>query len=237
VFAVSVGDCVQNGTRAEYREQLFAPMAPLADHVPFLVAAGNHERYGDSSASLFDEYLSQPADEHCFGWRWGELYILFIDTELAIDPGTMQGDCIAAALSSTEATTATFQAAAFHKPPRIEHWFGGAVAFIEEMEAPWIRETLEPMLEGLGVDIVFNGHNHLYAHTPETAGGITWVTTGGAGGDLDTDFFLWDVGDWPEIETTIHEHHFLSVSVASDAMTVSAIDADGVELHSFTVTP
>ena len=72
---------------------------------------------------------------------------------------------------------------------------------------------------------------------PETAGGITWVTTGGAGGDLDTDFFLWEVGDWPEIETTIHEHHFLSVSIASDAMTVSALDAGGVELHSFTVPP
>ena len=234
-FAMSTGDCVQNGTRGEYREQLFEPIGPLAKNVPFLVAAGNHERYSNAGADLFDEYMSQPADEHCFGWRYGELFIMFIDTELSIDPGSPQNDCIVAALSSPEATSATFRAAAFHKPPRIEWWFGGALAFIDEMEAPWVRETLEPLLESLDVDIVFNGHNHLYTHTPETAGGITWVTTGGAGGSLDTDFFLWNVGDWPEIETTIHEHHFLSVTVDSAAITVRAIDLDGALLHEFTV--
>jgi len=235
-FAVSSGDCVQNGTRGEYRSQLFEPISTLADHVPFLVGAGNHERYSDSGAVLFGEYMSQPGDEHCFGWRYGGVYFMFIDTELAIDPGTTQGDCITASLSSTEATTADFRAAVFHKPPRIEWWFGGALAFPNEMEAPWVRNVLEPMLENLDVDIVFNGHNHLYAYSPETAGGITWVTTGGAGGGIDTDFALWDVGDWPEITVTKHEHHFLSVDVNGSQMTVKAINISGTEIHQFTIT-
>ncbi len=234
-FAVSTGDCVQNGTRPEYRSQLFDPITSLADHVPFLVAAGNHERYSDSEQVIFDDYMSQPRDEHCFGWRWGPLYIMFVDSEDPIDPGTPQGDCIIAGLSSTAATTATFRAAAFHKPPRIEWWGGGSVAFIREMEAPWIRETLEPMLEDLNVDVVFNGHNHLYTHTPKTPGGITWVTTGGGGGSLDTNFFLWRVATWPEITTTIHEYHFLSVEVDGPTMTVTAVGTDGSTLHQFTV--
>jgi hypothetical protein len=234
-FAVSTGDCVQNGTRDDYRNQLFAPISPLADHVPFLVAAGNHERYGDSSAAIFEEYLSQPGNEHCFGWRYGPLYILFIDTEESIDPGSAQAVCINDALTSMEATTATWQMAAFHKPPRIEWWFGGVLAFTNEMEAPWVRNTLEPMLEGLGVDLVFNGHNHLYAHTPQTDGGITWVTTGGGGGDIDTDFSLWKVGDWPEIDITLHVHHFLAVDVSPTTLTVRAIDDSGAAIHQFTV--
>ncbi len=101
-FAVSSGDCVQNGTRSEYRSQLFEPITSLADHVPFLVGAGNHERYSDSGAALFNEYMSQPGSEHCFGWRYGGVYFMFIDTELPIDPGTDQGNCIANGLSSAE---------------------------------------------------------------------------------------------------------------------------------------
>ena len=95
------------------------------------------------------------------------------------------------------------------------------------MEAPWIRESLEPLLESLDVDVVFNGHNHLYAYTPETDGGITWITTGGAGGSIDTDSFFWRVGDWPEITVQIHDHHFLYAQVLDGVMTVSAIGDDG----------
>jgi acid phosphatase type 7 len=235
-FAISAGDVVQEGTRALFRQQLFAPLSPLANHVPFLVAAGNHERYSDSDAILFDEYLSQPADEHCFGWRWGKLYVMFIDTELSIEAPSPQYQCIVDALSSSEATSATFRAAIFHKPPRIEWWVGGSAWFTTQMEAPWIREQLEPLLESLSVDIVFNGHNHLYAYTPETTGGITWVTTGGGGGALDTNDSWWEVGDWPEIEVTYHEHHFLSVLVQGPQMTVSAIDLAGETLHEFTIS-
>lgn len=238
-FAVSVGDCVQNGTRGEYRDQLFSPMTAFADEVPFLVAEGNHERYGDSNASLFDEYLSQPGNEHCFGWRYGGLFILFIDTELELDGPQGQRECVNAQLQSEAARTAKLRAAAFHKPPRVEWWFGGLLAFPDSMEAPWVREQLEPLLEAYDVNVVFNGHNHLYAYTPETPGGITWVTTGGGGGKIDERglFDIWRVGTWPQIETTIHAFHFLLARMDDDVLTVDAIDRDGEVMHSFVVSP
>lgn len=238
-FAFSVGDCVQNGTRNEYRSQLFGPLDGFADEVPFLVAAGNHERYFDSSASLFDEYLSQPGNEHCFGWRYGGLFVLFLDTDLGLDGAAQQRACITEALSSDAATSAQIRAAAFHKPPRIEWWVGGRLAFNADMEAPFVRKELEPLLESFDVDIVFNGHNHLYAYTPETPGGITWVTTGGGGGSLDVRglFDWWRVGTWPQIQTTIHEHHFLRATLEGAQLTVEAVDLQGTVLHSFTVAP
>lgn len=232
-FAVSVGDCVQNGTRGEYRSQLFSPMAGFADEVPFLVAAGNHERYSDPDANLFSEYFSQPGDEHCFGWRYGGLFVLFIDTDLPLDGENGQRECIETALSSEAARTARIQAAAFHKPPRVEWWFGGLLAFPDSMEAPWVREELEPLLESYGVDVVFNGHNHLYAHTPETPGGITWITTGGGGGRIDNRglFDVWRVGTWPQIETTLHVHHFIVATMEGDELLLEAIDLDGEIIH------
>ena len=241
VFTVSVGDIVSEGGRNQYREQLFGPISPLADHVPFLVGAGNHERYvGDGDAALFEEYVSQPGDEHCFGWRWGPLYFLFIDTGVGdaddFQPGSEQYDCYTGALESDEATTATFQLAVFHKPPRMEWWNWGAVVYPTDMEAPWIRDYLEPQLEALGVDLVFNGHNHLYAYTPAvTETDSVWVTCGGAGGGLDTTGTLNHVDDWPEIAVTIHQHHFVSVTYDSGALTVEAINMAGEVIHSFTV--
>lgn len=236
-FAVSVGDCVQNGTRGEYRSQLFSPMAGFADEVPYLVAAGNHERYSDPDANLFNEYFSQPGNEHCFGWRYGGLFVLFIDTDLGLDGDKGQRECINTQLQSEAARTAKIRAAAFHKPPRIEWWFGGLLAFPDSMEAPYVREQLEPLLEAYHVNIVFNGHNHLYAYTPKTPGGITWVTTGGGGGKIDERGFLdiWRVGTWPQIETTIHDFHFLSATMDDDTLFIEAIDLDGEVMHSFAV--
>jgi len=236
-FAMSVGDCVQNGTRGEYRSQLFSPMAGFADEVPYLVAAGNHERYSDPDANLFNEYFSQPGNEHCFGWRYGGLFVLFLDTDLGLDGAKGQRECINTQLQSEAARTAKIRAAAFHKPPRIEWWFGGRLAFPDSMEAPYVREELEPLLEAYHVNIVFNGHNHLYAYTPKTPGGITWVTTGGGGGKIDERGFLdiWRVGTWPQIETTIHDFHFLSATMDDDTLFIEAIDIDGEVMHSFAV--
>ncbi len=236
-FAIAVGDTVSRGTRDNYREQLFEPLQGFVDQVPFLTAAGNHERYDDPDAALLSEYFSMPGDEHCFGWRYDDLYFLFLDTDLGLDGPEDQRQCVIDALSSDEAIDALIQAAVFHKPPRIEYWFGGLVAFTDEMEAAWVREELEPLLEDLGVDIVFNGHNHLYAHSPETAGGITWVTTGGGGGKLDEPGWLnmWRVGDWSEIETSISEHHFLRVGLDDGTLTVEAVDRDGYVLHAFEI--
>jgi hypothetical protein len=236
-FAMSTGDCVQNGTRAEFRSQLFQPLTALASTVPFLVGAGNHERYSDSGASLFNEYMSQPDDEHCFGWRYGSMFVLFLDTENSVDPGSPQYICIENQLGSEAATSATFRAAVFHKPPRIEFWLGGRLAFPASMEAPQVRNILEPLFASYNVNIVFNGHNHLYAHTPELPNGITWVTTGGAGGTLDTQSFFWRVGTWPEIDTQISEFHFMHVNVVGSTMSLEAVAANGSILHSFSITP
>lgn len=229
-FALSTGDCVQWGLQDLYRSELLDPIGPLAGEVPFLVAAGNHERLIDFAADLFERYMAQPGDEHCFGWAYGDAYFVLVDTELSVRPGSVQHACIADALGSEAAQAADFRAVLFHKPPRVEYWAG----FCYTGEAD-VRDVLEPLFADLGVDVVFNGHNHLYAYTPPGPNGITWVTTGGGGGAID------DEGDfcrtWDEIDVTAFVHHFLSVHVEDRVMTVRAIDEAGEELHRFEVRP
>ena len=128
------------------------------------------------------------------------------------------------------------QLALFHYPPRIEYWafwtFDGIPLYTGD---PEVRDVLEPQFEAAGVDLVFNGHNHLYAYTPPGAySSVAWVTTGGGGGAIDSSG--WVVGDWNGIESTVHDHHFLEVSIDGRQIDVRAIDPDGVELHAFSVT-
>ena len=73
--------------------------------------------------------------------------------------------------------------------------------------------------------------------TPELPNGITWVTTGGAGGTLDTQSFFWRVGTWPELDTQISEFHFMHVNVVGSTMSLEAVAANGSILHSFSITP
>ena len=229
-WAASVGDCVEWGLADLYRSQLLRPIHPLASVAPFLVAAGNHERLIDFGGGLFDQYMAQPGDEHCFGYRYGEAFFLFLDTELSVGEGSRQYACAEAALNSEAARTATLRAALFHKPPRVEYWAG----FCYTGEAA-VRDVLTPLFADHHVDIVFNGHNHLYAYTPPGDDGITWVTTGGGGGAIDGPNAL--CREWDEITETHFVHHFLSVHVEAGRMQVRAIDEDGEELHHFEVPP
>ncbi len=227
-WAASVGDCVQWGLADLYRSEFLRPIHPLASAAPFLVAAGNHERLIDFGGNLFNQYMAQPGDEHCFGYRYGEAFFLFLDTENSVDEGSAQYACAQAALNSEAAQTATLRAALFHKPPRVEYWAG----FCYTGEAD-VRESLTPLFAEHGVDIVFNGHNHLYAYTPPGPDGITWVTTGGGGGAIDGPNSF--CRQWDEITETQFVHHFLSVHVEAGRMLVRAIDEDGAELHRFEV--
>lgn len=232
-FAVSVGDVVQFGAESNWRNELLDPIVDLAVDTPFLVASGNHERYGDVDASNFERHLDQPGDEHCFGWTYGGVYFLFLDTEDPVDSGP-QADCIAAQLASPEFAAADVQIALFHYPPRIEYWafftFDGIPLYTGD---PEVRDVLEPQFEAAGVDLVLNGHNHLYAYTAAGAySSVAWVTTGGGGGALDT--AGWDVGDW-NIDTTVFENHVLLVEVDGSVVDVTAVGVDGSVLHQFEV--
>ena len=232
-FALSVGDNVQNGTRREYREQLFQPLSPLANHVAFLTAAGNHEHYGSPGISLFEEYLSQPGDEQCFGWRYGEVFFFFINTEQDLGDGTDADTCVDRELGSTAATSATYRIALFHHPPRVDYWAGGWISYVW-VRVPEALNWLEPRLVAHNVDVVFNGHNHLYLHAL-TDDGLTYFTTGGGGGDIDEASSWSRVGEWDEIIKQIHEHHFMSVTVDHGTMTLTAINISGEVIDTVTL--
>jgi hypothetical protein len=97
---------------------------------------------------------------------------------------------------------------------------------------------LKKLYETYGVDLVFNGHIHLYERTWPIAAdkvdfdnGVTYVTLGGGGGGLDKAAAN---KTWYAARTR-NTHHFLDVNIAGHALFARAIDTTGVVFDSWTI--
>ncbi len=250
-FMLHGGDVVQNGTRWDYRETFFSPYFGLGNYAAMLMGAGNHETYSSgiftsaAARALWEEYVDQPDDEHCFGVRWGALFVMVIDTEKPHAFGSPQYGCIEENLKSEASRTATFRVALFHRAPLIEWWDSVAgepstVTFFGfEMDAPDVREFLAPLFERHRVQLVFNGHNHLYQFVRQWPRFTNWVTSGGGGGTLESGVESSRVNDWsPFVEEQIFgRYHFLRVIIENRLMWVRAIGDEGDVMHEFVIEP
>jgi len=248
-FILHAGDVVQTGTRTDYRETFFSPLFGLGNRAAMVMAPGNHETYGsgiltsNESRALWDEYVDQPNDEHCFGFRWGQLFVMVIDTERPHAQGTPQYACIEDTLASEAAQSAMLRVALFHRPPLVEYWDPVAgvpsetAFFTFDMDAPDVRYYLAPLLQRARVELVFNGHNHMYQFVPRWPEFTAWVTSGGGGGTLEGGSPESRVNDWsPFITRQIFgRYHFLRVIVQDGLMWVRAIGDRGDVLDEFQI--
>jgi 3',5'-cyclic AMP phosphodiesterase CpdA len=92
---------------------------------------------------------------------------------------------------------------------------------------PGFRPKLPRLFRERGVDLVLQGHDHIYAVT-KPLGGIRYVVTGGGGADLygcTTKSFS---------DECAARHHFLYVTVTADELTVQAVPPRGPVLDEFT---
>lgn len=241
-FVLQAGDCVQDGHPVNFREEFLGPLFGLGNHAPIVIGAGNHETYdfaivtSNEARALWNAYVAQPNDEHCFGFRWGPLFVMVIDTELGHAQGFPQYDeCIEKTLQSPLAQTARFRTAIFHRPPLIEYWdsvatFSSPTSFFSAgMDAPDVRAYLAPLFEQYHVQLVFNGHNHLYQRVDAWPRTVTWLISGGGGGGLESGIPESRVNDWSPFVTkqVFGRHHFLHVVIDGDVMAIEAIAMNG----------
>jgi 3',5'-cyclic AMP phosphodiesterase CpdA len=91
---------------------------------------------------------------------------------------------------------------------------------------PGLRPALPRLFRKRGVDLVLQGHDHLYAVTKELKG-IRYVVTGGGGAGL-----YGCTAKWFSAKC-VERHHFLYVTAGADELTVQAVPAEGKVFHTF----
>ena len=94
---------------------------------------------------------------------------------------------------------------------------------------PGFRPALPRMFQRKGVDLALAGHDHVY-FVSKRIRGVRYVVTGGGGASL--------YGCAPRWFTARCQarHHFVSVTVHSDHITVKAVSPWGRSFHAFTTT-
>ena len=224
-FALHAGDLVDLGyIKKDWVEEFFAPAYDFMKKIPVYSILGNHEH----DARWYYQYLSNPEPEYRYHFRYGNAEFFMVDTDQPLQPGSEVYDWLEQSLARS---TATWKFVVHHYAPYSsdEDDYGdtkkaGSVLGDEDVRA------LVPLYEKYGVDIVFNGHIHLYERTwpiyrnkVVENNGVVYITTGGAGGDTET---AAPTRSWftNTVRTT---HHFCYCTINGSHLQFKAIDEQG----------
>lgn len=99
----------------------------------------------------------------------------------------------------------------------------------EHGSTPGYRPSLPKMFRRKGVDLVLNGHDHIYSVTKNLRG-IRYVVTGGGGGPL------YGCTDRSYAATCKAVNHFLYVTTTANRISGEAVPASGPPIDTFSTT-
>ena len=235
------GDLVYHGGEWYQYSDFNDSIQLVWDHeVPLFTAAGNHEMYTDdwvndptfTNYTAYVDYSDVAAacggTELYYSFDANEMHFIFLNTEHDWDAdeykcSAEQYAWLESDLESTEEDD--FVVVVFHRPPysiryaRPDRW----------AEAASIRDGFHPLFVAYDVDLVFNGHDHLYYRTIRD--GICYVVTGGGGAPLalyQTEGTVWQEGD-----VAFSDYHYCVAKHESGYLNVEALLLNGTVIDSF----
>ena len=234
-IVLHVGDIVSDGTvKRQWVFECFRPAQELMSRVALIPSLGNHER----DAHWWYDYFALPEPEYYFDFTYGNAQFFAVDTDRDLKPDSDQIRWLRRRLAASKAT---WKFVYHHHPPfsADSNDYGDTA----KGDSVWgdlkVRRALVPLYERYGVDIVFDGHIHLYERTwPLRAGradperGVIYVTVGGGGAELEE---LAPFRPW-FINTVRRNYHFAYVTICGKTLQYRAYDDQGrlfdcFELH------
>jgi len=221
-FVLHTGDLVSNGRNdGDWDSQFFGPAAIMLQSTVLFPTPGNHEREAD----YYYQYFSLPGNEKWYSFDWGNCHVVSLDSCVDIEPGSEQNEWLK---NDLKQSGAEWKILFFHHP--LYSAYSGRSSERKEM-----RSDLENVLLEGGVDIVFNGHDHLYSRTgPVTSikypgKAITYVVTGGGGAPLYKPMQVsWAV--------TARDLNYCIIDVDDGRFNLTALTPEGKQIDAFTIT-
>lgn len=180
-FLLTLGDNVYSGaTDADYQKNFFNVYANgnVLKQVPLFTALGNHDydgvgnRIQDSPIIPYFSNFNLPSQaelggvpsgsEAYYSFDFGNIHLISLDTEgfgkdgkRIIDDNSDQLNWLLADLAKSKST---WKIVYFHHPPFTKGTYDSDVVPILTL----IRQKLVPIFEKFKVDLVLNGHSHVY---------------------------------------------------------------------------
>jgi acid phosphatase len=211
-MVITAGDNIYpDGDPALFDAKFFTPYQCLLDGgVQFHAVLGNHDFETDSGQPELDE----PA----FGFKNGRRNYVLRENGVRfvmVDSNNLDMDWLRNATKERAGDKWTI--VVFHHPVYSSGEHGSTEGF---------RPMLPRLFRKRGVDLVLNGHDHLYEVSKELRG-IRYVVSGGGGAAL----YKCDKQSFSD--RCIPNHHFLNVNVKATKLVVSAVPASGAPFDTF----
>lgn len=230
-FVMHCGDVVDNGPdKKEWVHELFGPCAELFARAAVFPTIGNHEK----NHEWYYKYFSLPAPEYRYRYRYGNSDFFVVDTNKSVKPDSEQYKWLDKELAKS---TATWKFVYHHHPA----WTSDADDYGDTLRGPGrfgdlnVRNLIA-LYEKHKVDIVFNGHIHLYERTwpvlngkVDRKNGIIYVTSGGGGGRLEE---AGPVPTWFKAQLRV-DFHCCYVNIHGRKLEFQAFDHNGQLFDSF----
>lgn len=244
-LAVHVGDLVYpDGSPRGFTTRHFAVYRRLLAETPFYPVPGNHDlRY--RGGREYDRSFEWPGTDgrRYYRFRWGALLFVGLDTSTpgqadSLEAGRgeqmrwLRRTLRSAAGDSTLRWTVVF----LHHPP-----YSSAGGLSGHGPSRELRETLVPLFEETGVDLVLAGHDHHYERThplrdgdPVPPGcGPVYVVTGGGGASR----YARTVQGGPRTAAESRRYHFLDLRFRGRHIAGRVVGLDGEAFDTFRLQP
>ena len=206
-FLLHQGDIVNAPVPSEY-VNFFSVAKPLIARVPFYPIRGNH----DAQHYTFNDYFELPGIEDYYSFVYGSVYVLAVNSPAPFGPGTEQYKWIEKDLEAHK--DIPWKVAFFH------YTAYSPTAGDNDMN---VRNYLLPLFEKYGVNLVFNGHTHVYDHY--FVNNVHCVITGGGGG--------WEL----TYETSKYNapFNYIKVHVSPEKLVVEGLKPSGELIETFEI--
>jgi hypothetical protein len=213
---------------ASYDARFFTPYLALLPSIPFYALLGNHDYEVQAGKPFFDVFTlprNGPA-----GLVPESSYWLERAGAQMIVHDTNQSAATLRDLSVPWHTGVARRPATFRLVFQHHAMYSSGPAHLQP-PAEALRALLTPVYTATGVDVVFNGHDHLYERT-RPIGGVVYVTTGAGGATLyerkySNPFTLAFVND---------RHSYTYVEVRGRTLLLRQTDADGRQIDTLAIT-
>ncbi|MCJ8014636.1 phosphodiester glycosidase family protein [Paenibacillus sp. KQZ6P-2] len=228
-FMVHVGDMVDKGYLEQEWNWWFSEAQDALMNTTLVSAIGNHEVMGTKENNDFLAHFNQPGNGleslkgSNFSFDYGDIHFMVLNSEYQYEE---QQQWLEQDLSNT---TKKWKIAIFHRGPY------GSIYDTEEIRRLWA-----PVLEKHQVDLVLNGHDHIYLRSypmmnnqiTEDGKGTTYVIAGSTG----PKFYSLTKREWQRVTDDEATQMYASIEVDGDQLKYVTKTVGGRIVDEFTLT-
>ncbi|MBW6513284.1 MAG: metallophosphoesterase [Candidatus Syntrophosphaera sp.] len=207
-----LGDLTSRGSQQRHYDAFFAIEDPLVHICPLWPARGNHDR----SRDLFLDNFPALDGKTWYTVEHDSLLFIILDSNLDLKPRSDQYNWLRQTL---EAGPPLPRIVLLHYPVFSSGYKPGEA----ELDL-----FLPALFESYGVVAVFSGHHHNYERLEHA--GITYVISGGAGGNLLTKHKLIQQSRMLRVD-----HHYMILSRDGSSLNCAAYGLDGQVFETFAI--